>query len=72
MFKVDEIRIIEYIKNMKLICNGIIGINIGMVIFGGILVKEINFFIMEFKLVKNLFFIGEVIDIDVEIGGYNL
>ncbi|MDB9676114.1 NAD(P)/FAD-dependent oxidoreductase [Clostridioides difficile] len=70
--KADEIRIIEYIKNMKLTCNGTTGINTGMVTSGGISVKEINSSTMESKLVKNLFFTGEVIDIDAETGGYNL
>jgi len=27
---------------------------------------------MESKLIKNLYFAGEVIDIDAETGGYNL
>ncbi|EQG76555.1 HI0933-like family protein [Clostridioides difficile DA00165] len=70
MSKADEIRIIEYIKNMKLTCNGTTGINTGMVTSGGISVKEINSSTMESKLVKNL--TGEVIDIDAETGGYNL
>lgn len=70
--KVDEIKIIEYIKNMKLTCNGTTGINTGMVTSGGISVKEINSSTMESKLIKNLFFTGEVIDIDAETGGYNL
>ncbi|MDX5664575.1 NAD(P)/FAD-dependent oxidoreductase, partial [Clostridioides difficile] len=48
------------------------GINTGMVTSGGISVKEINSSTMESKLVKNLFFTGEVIDIDAETGGYNL
>ncbi|UWD47358.1 NAD(P)/FAD-dependent oxidoreductase [Clostridioides difficile] len=70
--KADEIKIIEYIKNMKLTCNGTTGINTGMVTSGGISVKEINSSTMESKLIKDLFFTGEVIDVDAETGGYNL
>lgn len=39
---------------------------------GGINVKEINPSSMESKLVKNVYFIGEVLDLDALTGGYNL
>ncbi|MBR3624312.1 MAG: NAD(P)/FAD-dependent oxidoreductase, partial [Selenomonadaceae bacterium] len=39
---------------------------------GGVSVKEINPKTMESKLVKGLYFAGEVIDIDGFTGGYNL
>lgn len=39
---------------------------------GGIAVKEINPSTMESKLVQNLYFAGEVIDVDACTGGYNL
>lgn len=39
---------------------------------GGIPTKEITAKTMESKLIKGLFFAGEVIDLDAETGGYNL
>lgn len=39
---------------------------------GGISTKEISPKTMESKLVKGLFFAGEIIDLDAETGGYNL
>ncbi|MCI1269472.1 MAG: NAD(P)/FAD-dependent oxidoreductase [Ruminococcus sp.] len=39
---------------------------------GGVCVKEINPKTMESKLVKGLFFAGEVIDVDAYTGGFNL
>ena len=39
---------------------------------GGISIKEINQKTMESKIIKNLFFAGELIDLDAETGGYNL
>jgi len=39
---------------------------------GGIDVKDINPFTMESKLVKGLFFAGEILDIDGDCGGFNL
>ena len=70
--KKDENKIIEYLKNMKLTCNGCLGIKASMVTSGGISVKEINSSTMESKIIKNLYLTGEVIDIDAETGGYNL
>ncbi|MGL5316144.1 MAG: NAD(P)/FAD-dependent oxidoreductase [Peptostreptococcaceae bacterium] len=70
--KVDELRIIEYIKSMKLTCNGSKGIKTSQVTSGGISVKEINSSTMESKLINNLYFTGEVVDVDAETGGYNL
>ena len=39
---------------------------------GGITIKEIEPKTMQSKLVKNLYFAGEVIDVDANTGGYNL
>lgn len=47
-------------------------IKAAMVTSGGVSVKEINSSNLESKIIKNLFFAGEVIDVDAETGGYNL
>lgn len=39
---------------------------------GGIDTKEINPKTMESKKIKNLYFVGEVLDVDAPTGGYNL
>ena len=39
---------------------------------GGVSVKDINPSTMESKLVKGLYFAGEMIDVDALTGGYNL
>ncbi|MDD5610077.1 MAG: NAD(P)/FAD-dependent oxidoreductase [Candidatus Omnitrophica bacterium] len=39
---------------------------------GGVNTKEINPKTMESRLVKNLYFCGEVIDVDAKTGGYNM
>ncbi|MGE4287559.1 MAG: NAD(P)/FAD-dependent oxidoreductase [Salinivirgaceae bacterium] len=39
---------------------------------GGIRTSEINTKTMESKLIKNLYFAGEIIDVDADTGGYNL
>ena len=38
---------------------------------GGVTLKEVNFKTMESKVVPNLYFTGEVMDIDGITGGYN-
>lgn len=70
--KEDELKLIEYIKEMPLTAEDTITIKAAMVTSGGVSVKEINSSTMESKKIKKLFFAGEVIDIDAETGGYNL
>ncbi len=70
--KEDELKLIEYIKEMGLTVEDTITIKAAMVTSGGVSVKEINSSTMESKKIKNLFFAGEVIDIDAETGGFNL
>jgi predicted Rossmann fold flavoprotein len=48
------------------------GIDEAMVTRGGVALDEINPKTMESRLVPGLFFIGEVLDIDGDTGGYNL
>ncbi|MBN9645782.1 NAD(P)/FAD-dependent oxidoreductase [Terrisporobacter glycolicus] len=70
--KENENKIIDYIKNMKLTTNSTLGIQVSMVTSGGVSVKEINSSSMESKIIEDLYFTGEVIDVDAETGGYNL
>lgn len=70
--KKDEARIIESLKNLNLTCIGSKGIKTSQVTCGGVSVKEINSSTLESKIIKNLYFCGEVIDVDAETGGYNL
>ena len=70
--KEDENKLISYIKEMKLTVLETLSIKAAMVTSGGVSVKEINASTMESKLIKNLFFAGEVMDVDAETGGYNL
>lgn len=70
--KENENKIIDYIKNIKLTTYDTLGIQVSMVTSGGVSVKEINSSSMESKLIEDLYFTGEVIDVDAETGGYNL
>ncbi|WP_024615814.1 NAD(P)/FAD-dependent oxidoreductase [Clostridium sp. Ade.TY] len=70
--KEDENKLINSLKEMKLTAIETLTIKAAMVTSGGVSVKEINSSTLESKIIKNLFFAGEVIDIDAETGGYNL
>lgn len=70
--KVDENKLIEYIKDMKLTVRETLSIKAAQVTSGGVAVKEIDASTMESKLIKGLYFAGEVIDVDAETGGFNL
>ncbi|MTI68543.1 MAG: NAD(P)/FAD-dependent oxidoreductase [Firmicutes bacterium] len=48
------------------------GFHIAMVTRGGVSLKEVSSKSMESKKIKGLFFIGEVLDIDGDTGGYNI
>ncbi|MDE5605636.1 MAG: NAD(P)/FAD-dependent oxidoreductase, partial [Eubacterium sp.] len=47
-------------------------IDAAIVTGGGVNVKEINPKTMQSKIVENLYFAGEVIDVDAYTGGFNL
>ena len=70
--KSDEIKLIEYLKSMKLRIDGYKGLKSAQVTSGGLNIKEINSSTLESKIIKNLYFTGEMIDIDAQTGGYNL
>jgi hypothetical protein len=46
--------------------------NVAMITCGGVPLEEVNPKTMESRLVKGLYFVGEVLDIDGDSGGYDL
>ncbi|MCQ9208173.1 MAG: NAD(P)/FAD-dependent oxidoreductase [Omnitrophica bacterium] len=65
-------RLIKGLFGLRLTVKGVMPIKDGIVTRGGVNTKEINPKTMESRLVKGLFFAGEVIDIDAGTGGYNM
>ena len=59
-------------KNFEVNIDGFRPVEEAIVTAGGISIKEINPKTMESKLVKGLYFAGEVIDVDAYTGGFNL
>jgi len=65
-------RLIQGLFDLKLTAKGVMPIKDAIVTRGGLNTKEINPRNMESRLVKGLFFAGEVIDVDATTGGYNM
>lgn len=70
--KEERARLVECTKNLTLTVTGTRDFNEAIITQGGVHVKEINPSTMESKLVKGLFFAGEVLDVDALTGGFNL
>lgn len=68
----ERLRLVHTLKELELNITGTRPINEAIVTSGGIKTNEINPSTMESKLVKGLYFAGEVIDVDAVTGGYNL
>lgn len=70
--KEERRRLVLTIKNLSFTIIGLRGWDEAIITKGGVNVKEIDPGTMESKIVKNLFFAGEVMDLDALTGGYNL
>ncbi len=64
--------LVHTLKNLTLTVTGTRPLNEAIVTSGGINVKEINPSTLESKIIRGLYFAGEVIDVDALTGGYNL
>ncbi len=65
-------KIVAAIKDFRMYPHSLRDLNEAIVTSGGVSVKEIDPKTMESKLVKGLFFAGEVIDADALTGGFNI
>lgn len=70
--KEERQQFVNLIKNFTFTITGLRDFNEAIITKGGVHVKEINPATMESKLVQNLYFVGEVLDLDALTGGFNL
>lgn len=70
--KEERHSIVKLIKNFKVDVTGFRPVEEAIVTSGGVNVKEIDPKTMKSKIVDNLYFAGEVIDVDAYTGGFNL
>lgn len=68
----DKKNLINVLKSWKFTCIDTNGFNQAQVTIGGINTKEVNSDTLESKLVKDLYFSGEILDVDGDCGGFNL
>ena len=70
--KKERLNLIEILKGFSITICGFRPVEEAIITAGGIKIKEINPKTMESKIVKSLYFAGEIIDIDAYTGGFNL
>lgn len=64
--------LVELLKKLPLTVTGTRPFNEAIITQGGVSVKDINPSTMESKIIKKLYFAGEVLDLDALTGGFNL
>lgn len=70
--KEERKRLTQLLQNLTFEIKGLRPIAEAIVTAGGISVKEIDPSTMKSKLIPNLYFAGEVIDVDAYTGGFNI
>lgn len=68
----DRRRLLTWLKDFRLEVTGHRGFAEAIVTAGGVDLRQVNPETMESKLVRHLYFAGEVLDLDGDTGGYNL
>lgn len=70
--KQERQNLVEILKKFEITLLGFRPVEEAIITAGGVSIKEINPKTMESKLVKGLYFAGEIIDVDAYTGGFNL
>jgi len=65
-------KLVHLLKELELTPTGMLGFKWSVVTSGGVAIKEVNPNTMCSKKVENLYFAGEILDLDGPSGGYNL
>lgn len=68
----ERVRLVQLLKNFEITLHDFRPIEEAIITAGGISIKEIDPKTMESKLIKGLYFAGEIIDVDAYTGGFNL
>ncbi len=67
----ERTRLIEAVKSTRFPLTGALGFEKAEVTAGGVTLGEVDSRTMQSKIVSNLYFAGEILDLDGPIGGYN-
>jgi predicted flavoprotein YhiN len=68
----EKENILHQLKSLRFNIKSTLPLTSAMVTAGGVSLKEIDPYTMESRLIKGLYFCGEVMDIDADTGGFNL
>lgn len=68
----DRKKILHWMKHFTLKISGYRSLEEAIVTQGGVNLKEVEPATLRSKLIPNLYFAGEVLDLDADTGGYNL
>lgn len=68
----EKKQLINTLKSWKFTCTGTNDFNQAQVTIGGVDTKDVNSETLESKLVENLYFTGEILDVHGDCGGFNL
>lgn len=68
----ERLKLLYALKNLSYTIDGVRGFEEAIITKGGVDVSDINPKTMESRLITSLYFVGEVLDIDALMGGYNL
>jgi predicted Rossmann fold flavoprotein len=68
----DRVKLVKIMKEIPLHVKGLLGKDKAVVSSGGVALTEVDFKTMESRIVKNLYIVGDVLNIDRPSGGYSL
>lgn len=68
----ERLRVLRWLRDFRIEISGHLPLDAAMVTAGGVSLKEVDPRSMESRLVKGLYFAGEVLDLAADTGGYNL
>ena len=65
-------KLVALLKNLRMTVEGTLGYEQAIITSGGVDLREVDSKTLRSKIIKNLFFAGEILDLDGPTGGYNL
>jgi len=70
--KSERHKLVKLLKEMEMTPVGLLGFDKAIITSGGVSLKEIDAKTMKSKIIDNLYFAGEILNLDGPTGGYNL
>jgi hypothetical protein len=70
--RAERRKLVELLKNMTMSVGGLLGVDKAVITSGGVALPEVDFRTMRSRKIQNLYFAGDVLNIDRPSGGYGL